>query len=134
MITGQDKHQALAAAGVLVLPSYAEGMPMSILEAMAMGKPVIATAVGGIPEMISDGVEGFLVRPGDVRALAQRMLQVARDGGLYERMSLAARQRVQRQFSLEGMVDRISALYDSLLGDPDPESSRSSALEQEPAL
>ncbi|HYW72467.1 MAG TPA: glycosyltransferase family 4 protein [Pyrinomonadaceae bacterium] len=83
---------------VFVMPSFTEGTPNSIVEAMACGKPVIASAVGGIPDMVGDDA-GLLVAPGDVDELASAMLRLARDHGLREQMGQAARARYRRLFS-----------------------------------
>jgi glycosyltransferase involved in cell wall biosynthesis len=111
-----EKDQALASADCLVLPSYAEGLPMAILEAMSYGIPVIATRVGAIPEVITDGREGFLIEPGDVSALADRMLKISGDPELRRQMGQAARRRVEAEYSLDAMVDRIMNVYAEVLG------------------
>ncbi len=72
-VSGKDKACRLAQCDAFILPSYFEGMPVCILEAMSYGKPVIATRVGGIPDIISDGVNGILVNPGDVKALTEAL-------------------------------------------------------------
>jgi glycosyltransferase involved in cell wall biosynthesis len=111
----EEKEAALTASDCLVLPSYAEGLPMAILEAMAYGLPVIATPVGAIPEVITNGREGFLVGPGDVEALADRMLRLACDANLRQRMGLDARRRAAAEFSLDATVDRIVGIYTGIL-------------------
>jgi glycosyltransferase involved in cell wall biosynthesis len=78
-------------ADFFVLPTYAEGMPVSVIEAMAAGLPVITTPVGGIPELITDGVEGWLVRPGEIDVLAERIVTLASD----EQMRLMMGQRAE---------------------------------------
>ena len=113
-VTGADKEQALRTARVYVLPSYNEGLPMSVLEAMAAGLPVISTPVGGIPEAISDGVEGFLVPPGDIVLLTTRLRQLLADAPLAHRMGLAGRAKIERQFSASAIVPHIEALYVAL--------------------
>ncbi len=113
-LKGRAKDAALDSADGFVLPSYVEGLPMAVLEAMAHGLPVIATRVGAVPEAVTDGREGFLIEPGDVEDLADRMLRLARDAGLRGRMGEAARRRAEADFSLDAMVDRIVALYDGL--------------------
>jgi len=111
LLSGKDKEDAIAAAHCLVLPSYGEGLPMAILEAMGQGRPVIATRVGAIPELITDGREGFLIEPGDVKALADRLARVASDPDLVLRQGTAARQRVEREYSSDVMVSQIANLY-----------------------
>lgn len=114
-LTGAAKEQALADADCLVLPSYSEALPMAILEAMACGLPVIAASVGSIPSVIEDGVEGFLIPPGDADALARRMLQLSADAELCRRLGAAARLRVERQFSLDAMAGKILDVYRDIL-------------------
>ena len=109
------KDEALQTSDCLVLPSYAEGLPMVVLEAMAYGLPVIATRVGAIPEVLTDGQEGFLIEPADVKALADRMLRVAGDPELRRRMGLDARRVAEARFSLDAMVDRIMDIYTDIL-------------------
>ncbi|MES2159785.1 MAG: glycosyltransferase family 4 protein [Pseudomonadota bacterium] len=113
-VGGADKQALLDQAMVYVLPSYNEGLPMSVLEAMAAGMPVISTPVGGIPEAVSDGVEGYLVAPGDVAALAERIERLLTEPGLAERMGAAARRKVATTFSAEAVLPRIEELYQQL--------------------
>jgi len=115
VLSGEAKEQALSSAACLVLPSYAEGLPMAVLEAMAYGMPVIATRVGAIPEVVTDGHEGFLIEPGDVEALADRMLKLSNDPELRKRMGQAARRRVEAKYSLDVMVERIMDVYREVL-------------------
>jgi len=82
-------------ADVFVLPTYAEGTPISMLEAMAAGLPVISTPVGGIPDVVEDGVEGFIVKPGDVEALANRLAQLINDPERRRRMGQLAQDKVR---------------------------------------
>jgi glycosyltransferase involved in cell wall biosynthesis len=110
-VQGDEKSRFLQQAAVFVLPSYVEGMPMSVLEAMAAGLPVITTPVGGIPEAVTDGVEGFLVPPGDVSALAARLQQLLQDEALMRKMGAAARRKIETTFSTEAILPQIEALY-----------------------
>jgi glycosyltransferase involved in cell wall biosynthesis len=114
LLSGQAKDDALAEAHCLVLPSYGEGLPMAVLEAMGHGRSIIATRVGAIPELITEGQEGFLIEPGDVKALADCLTRVASDSALVSRQGTAARQRVEREYSSDVMVSRIADLYTSL--------------------
>jgi sugar transferase (PEP-CTERM/EpsH1 system associated) len=98
-----------------VLPSLAEGISNTILEAMATGLPVIATDVGGNGEIVDVGQTGDLVPAADSDALAQRILVYARDPEKGRALGRAGRARVERQFSLETMVQRYQNLYDLML-------------------
>ncbi len=108
----------LAASDVSVLCSHpvVETFPLSVLEAMASGVPVVATAVGSIPEMIEDGSEGFIIQPGDVRALADALLLLGSDAGRRGRMGARARERAQSLFSEDRMVEEHASLFRSLMG------------------
>jgi glycosyltransferase involved in cell wall biosynthesis len=122
-IGAEEKAQWLARADVFVLPSYAEGLPMSVLEAMAAGMPVLASAVGGIPDVIADGVNGFLTAPGD-KAMLERMLRrLLHDRALRARVGAAARETATLRFSSEIVLGPVQALYSSL-GVPGSKPSR----------
>ncbi len=82
-------------ADIFVLPTYAEGTPISMLEAMAAGLPVVSTPVGGIPDVVKDGVEGYIVEPGDVAALADRLAQLINDPERRRKMGQRARDKVR---------------------------------------
>ena len=105
----------LAIMDVSVLSSLSEGFSNTILESMAMGKPVVATNVGGNPEAVVDGETGFLVSPADSNALAQAILNILRNPDLGKRMGIAGRERVKKYFTLNKMIHQIEDLYDSLL-------------------
>ena len=90
---------------------------MAVLEAMAAGLPVVATAVGGTPEVVVDGVTGLLVPPRDPHALAEAILRLLRDPDLRKRMGGAGRERVAAHFSVEQMVQRTEKLYEHLLAE-----------------
>lgn len=94
-------NEALAAIDVFVLPSLMEGHPLAILEAMAAGKPVVATRVGGNPEAVEDGVTGLLVPPRDPGALGRAIAALARDPERAQRMGREGRRRVEERFSLD---------------------------------
>ncbi|MEA2389963.1 MAG: hypothetical protein QOK31_72 [Solirubrobacteraceae bacterium] len=83
-----------ARAAVVVLPSYREGLPLCVIEAMAHGRPVVAAAVGGIPDLVEDGVTGFLVEPGDVSGLRAAIDRLLADPELRRRMGVAGRARI----------------------------------------
>ncbi len=111
-----DVAQVLAECDVFVLSSIAEGMPITVLEAMATGLPVVATNVGGVASVVEAGVTGTLVPPGDPRALAAALGVYVADEKLRHRHGDAGRARVAEHFSLRTMVSAYVALYDELLG------------------
>jgi glycosyltransferase involved in cell wall biosynthesis len=113
-VSGAAKQRVLAEGTIYVLPSYAEGLPISVLEAMEAGMPVVATAVGGIPDAIEDGAEGFLVSPGDINSLVNRISQLLQDSDLRSRMGLAAKMKVATFFSPASVLPQIEALYRAL--------------------
>lgn len=100
---------------VFVLPSLIEGMPITVLEAMAHGKPVVATAVGGTPEVVVEGETGLLVPPGDPERLAAAIRSVLDDRELARRMGEAGRIRVAERFSVEAMTRRVLEIYDEVV-------------------
>lgn len=102
-------------ASVAVLSSDREGFPVSLMEAAACGVPAVATAVGGVAELVDDGVTGLLVPPGDVSALASSILRLVVDPTLRRSMSLAARARAVAHFSLEHQVDRLLDRWDRMV-------------------
>lgn len=111
-----DTPAILRAIDVFVLPSINEGISNTILEAMASGRPVAATRVGGTPEIVADGVTGTLFAQGDVESLASTLLAYLRDPQLRERHGAAGRERAERHFSLQAMVDGYLSLYDEITG------------------
>lgn len=106
-----DVPALLADSDLFVLSTRWEGMPYTILEAMRAGLPVVATAVGGIPEAVIDGETGFLVPPGDAAALAERIEQLANSPELRARMGDAARNRWLQHFHLAGMLQAVGEVY-----------------------
>ncbi|HLG07643.1 MAG TPA: glycosyltransferase [Gaiellaceae bacterium] len=98
-----------------VLPSVNEGTPVSAIEALASGTPVVATRVGGVPDVVRDGVDGFLVEPGELETAADRLAALAADPGLRARFGEAGRSRVLERYSVARLVDDVDRLYRSLL-------------------
>jgi len=113
---GEALARAYAEAAVFCLPSYVEGLPMSILEAMSYGTAVVASRVGGIPDVISDGLNGLLVEPGQVGALADALVGVLQDGRRREELGCAAKRTVAADYSLEAVSEQLGRLYERLLG------------------
>lgn len=102
-------------AAIFLLPSYHEGMPVAILEAMAAGLPVISTRVGGIPEIVEDGVNGFLVNPGEKERLREQILKLLKDRGLRERMGEDNVKKIDSEFRSDKVADRFYAEYRQLV-------------------
>src|SRR6266498_299444 len=113
----EDVAQFYAAFDALVLPSSIEGTPVSAIEALAAGRPVVATRVGGVPDVVEEGEDGFLVEPGATEELAERLAQLAADPELRERMGRAGRDRVLPRYAVPRLVDDVDRLYLSLLQD-----------------
>ncbi|TLM89870.1 MAG: glycosyltransferase family 4 protein [Actinobacteria bacterium] len=110
-----DVRPLMQSADLLVLPSDAEGLPVSLVEAMACGLPCLATRVGGVPEAVADGETGLLIPPGDADRLREALLRLLADPALRESMGRQARLRVQEKYSLEQMALRTRALYLNVL-------------------
>jgi N-acetyl-alpha-D-glucosaminyl L-malate synthase BshA len=106
----------LSAADVFLLPSSQESFGMAALEAMACEVPVIASRVGGLPEVIEDGVTGFLCSPDDVEGMAERAVALARDASLRRRIGQAAAEHVRRNFCSDTIVPQYEAFYREVLG------------------
>ncbi|HTK40123.1 MAG TPA: glycosyltransferase family 4 protein [Gemmatimonadales bacterium] len=114
----RDVPALLASADVFAFPSLFEGLPLSVLEAMAAAKPVVASRVGGTDEAVVDGVTGILVPPSDPAALAQAIRTVLADPQLAARLGGAGRARVHEAFTAQAMVRGVEAVYDELLARP----------------
>jgi len=108
----EDIAQVLAACDCFVLPSVSEGNPLSVLEAMASGLPVIATEVGGLPELVRSGSEGLLVPAGSAEALRQAMMRVITDSDLRRTMSRASQQRAKGRFDSNIMAQSYISIYE----------------------
>jgi glycosyltransferase involved in cell wall biosynthesis len=109
-LSPSERDRLLASADAFVLPSYAEGLPMSLLESMAWGLPVISTTVGSIPEHVHDGMQGLLVQPGDVSELAGAIERIVMDDALRRRMGEMARTAVE-PLSLDLYAQKVAAIY-----------------------
>src|SRR5215813_1752918 len=115
-LLGDRNDAALVPAGfdVAVLASLHEGLPNAVMEAMAAGAPVVATAVGGTTELIIDGATGFLVPPADADAMARRILDALRNPEWSARMAAQGRRRALNQFGMRRMVESVERLYDEM--------------------
>jgi len=116
-----DVDDVVALADVFVLPSESEGFGRVLVEAMAMGRPVVATDVGGIPEIVLDGETGLLVTPADPGALADAVRALLDDPARAARLGAAGRTRAESTFNLGAHVDAVERLYDAVLGRVAPE-------------
>ena len=112
----EQRDAELAKAQVFCLPSHAEGLPMSMLEAMAAARPVVASSVGGIPETLRDGDNGLLVPPRDEKALARALATLMGDPALRERLAERARATIEQHYSTEVVCGQLSAIYRELAG------------------
>jgi glycosyltransferase involved in cell wall biosynthesis len=112
-----DIPQITAIFDIAVLASFYEGLGRVLLEAMVLGKPVIATRVGGIVDVVDDGKTGILVPPNDSEALAQALIKLLLDGELRRRMGEAGRAKIDAKFSARTMVSQIEKVYEELIGE-----------------
>ena len=110
-----------------LLPSLNEGTPVSAIEALAAGTPVVATRVGGVPDVVRDLLDGFLVAPGDIEGAAAKLALLANDAALRERLGAAGRARMLERYSVSRLVDDVDRLYRSLLASTNGYAASSSA-------
>ena len=117
-VAGEAKDWELRRADVFVLPSYSEGMPVSVLEAMAYGVAVITTPVGVVPDMMKPDVHGLWVQPGDIQGMCDRLIQLARSPPLRAKLAEAARLHVVQNSSVEAVIEALLKIYSQLLRKP----------------
>jgi glycosyltransferase involved in cell wall biosynthesis len=115
-VFGADKVKLLRGSDVLLLPSYSEGLPYALLESMAAGVPVIATPVGAIPDVMSDGIHGFLVPPRDGKAIAEALAVLAGDRERISWMSRACKRRIRAAFSIDRLAQELALHYARICG------------------
>jgi glycosyltransferase involved in cell wall biosynthesis len=113
-LSQSDVAQVLATADIFVLPSFAEGVPVVLMEAMASRMPVIATQVAGVPELVAHGVSGLLIPPGNAHALADAIATLATDPDRRVTMGVAGRARVTESFDIEIEARRLGTLFASV--------------------
>lgn len=114
-IRGDDKDRSLREADIFFLPSYNEGMPMSILDAMGYGLPIVSTNVGGIPKIVKKDINGFCLNPGDVSGCAEVIINLLQDKNLCEKMGEGSAKIVQERYSLEVHLKLLSDLYEAII-------------------
>lgn len=112
---GAQVRARLEQADLFVLPSFLEGQPIAIIEAMASGLPVVGTTIGAVPDLVRDGVDGRVVEPGDVPALAEALESLARDPETRTRMSASIRARAEQGHSLDTLARQLDRLYTAVL-------------------
>jgi glycosyltransferase involved in cell wall biosynthesis len=116
---GENKINAFRNADVYCLPSYAENLPVSVLEGMAARLPVVSTPVAGTPEAVIEGETGFLVEPGNRESLADRLTRLLTDAALRQKMGLAGRVHAETHFDNEVVCTRLISLWNSTISTPD---------------
>lgn len=109
-----EKHKLFSQTGIFVLPSYAEGLPMSVIEAMAYGIPVITTDVGGLPEVIENGVDGIIIKPGDRDALRDNILKLLNNADYRRKLSNNGYNRIGKEFNSKLFMEKISGVLKGL--------------------
>ena len=117
-VTGTEKIKLFRSADIFVYPSYHEGMPMAVIEAMACGLPIIATQVGGLPDLVCPGVNGLLVPAGQPDQLANAIHQLVVNPQLRYSMQTSSFRRAQENFDIEKLVSRLLDIYRALLLPP----------------
>lgn len=117
-VRGDEKYKAFREASIFCLPSYAEGFPMSVLDAWSYGLPVITTPVGGIPDVAKDGENMLLFNPGDVDALAECMERMISDKELRDKISMASLEFARVRFNIKTINKEIEDLYVSIISVP----------------
>jgi len=120
---GEDKIEAFQTADVYCLPSYAENLPVSVLEAMAARLPVVGTPIAGTPEEIIEGETGFMVEPGDQNAIAERLVRLLSDESMRQKMGLAGRTRAEEHFDNEVVCNRLIGIWRSVIASRGEESA-----------
>lgn len=110
-ISGDEKARIFKSCDIYVLPSYNEGLPGSILEAMAVGVPIISTPVGGIPEAVLENRNGFLINPGDVDTLYEKIVALGQNKDLRETMGMESQKIIKEKFEIKSIVGRLGEIY-----------------------
>lgn len=117
-VAGDDKERALREADIFVLPSYNEGMPVSVLEAMSYGVSVLTTPVGGVPDMMVQDLHGLWMTPGDIEGMRDRLIRLAQGPELRARLATEAYHHVVRHNSVAAIIEPLLQIYSRLTGAP----------------
>lgn len=113
----EEKEKLLRNADIFFLPSYTEAMPMSILEAMGYGLPIVTTNVGGIPQLVEEGKNGYMTEPGNIDGFAKVILELIGNDELIYRMGKEGIEKAYEKYSLEKHLEKVCALYEKILGE-----------------
>lgn len=111
-VRDKEKDSYLRESGIFFLPSYNEGMPMAILDAMGYDMPVVSTNVGGIPKIVLNGINGYVCKPGDVKAISDSLVKIMSDKVLAEKMGAASRKLISEKYTLQKHFERLFELYE----------------------
>ncbi|SDX65658.1 glycosyltransferase family 4 protein [Paenibacillus sp. CF384] len=114
-VRGEDKDRLLRESDIFFLPSYNEGMPMAILDAMGYGMPVVSTCVGGVPKIVHDGKNGYACKPGDVEKLSDALIKMLQNEELCRQYGDSSVNIVRQGYSFEGHINRLTRLYQYVL-------------------
>lgn len=115
-VRGTEKDALLRDSDIFLFPSYHEGMPVAVLEAMAYGKAVVSTNVGGIPKLIEHGENGYLCEPGDTAKLTEYLLHLMENPEKREKFGMQAREKVKNSYSMDVHIRKLCALYQAIAG------------------
>ncbi|WP_394886697.1 glycosyltransferase family 4 protein [Clostridium butyricum] len=114
-VSGEKKIEIIKKCQLFVLPSYNEGLPLSILEAMSYGLPVISTTVGSIDEVVIDNLNGYTVKPGDINKIQEKIKMCIKDSELWKTLSTNSKKIIQNEYGISVYLKKIEELYSSLL-------------------
>lgn len=114
-VRGKDKDRLLRESEIFLFPTYHEGMPMAVLEAMAYGMAIVTTNAGGIPRLIEDGVNGYLCEPGNVEQISDRLAELSEDADKRRQLGNRARQKAEDDYSMERHMERLFSVYEKVL-------------------
>ncbi len=113
-IRNEEKDYTLTYSDLFLLPSYNEGMPMSILDAMGYGLPIVSTDVGGIPQIVINDFNGYTCKPGDISNMSKQIIEILENNELYKNMSKNCYSFAKEKYSLENHVKKLISLYESV--------------------
>jgi glycosyltransferase involved in cell wall biosynthesis len=114
-IEEEAKRRVLEDADIFVLPSYSEGFSCAVLEALAFGLPIVTTNVGALPEIVTDGENGFVIEPGDYEALSEKIIQLIEDQKLRREMALRNVEKAEREFNIERVAKELGDIFVGVL-------------------